>query len=340
MSEIVKQNSSPIVRGGVIGIQSRMREIGRIRFGVREGTKGFPKSIGNVRLTSNDKSALEAAAAVYGGQVVKWTGDRVPEGQYELITDSEEIHIYASPMPISQHMEMWSGGGCLRRCNGVTDELNDCPCQCDFSADNVSELRQKGKVCTLKTRMSVILARVPGVGCWRVETGSIIAASELPLTYEGLRQSAARGTMIPARLAAPERKIVKGGVTKKFRVIELRVDLTPDEVYRHSASDGVGAVVDASTGEVLEYEQVQSLPPAQPAERAIPEILVPLHDAGMFTPDKADAIKEFKAACTSGGLDWQEIAAEGFGKGLKRWPLLTAFANECAVPADPTDNDI
>ena len=60
----------------------------------------------------------------------------------------------------------------------------------------------------------------------------------------------------------------------------------------------------------------------------------------MFTPDNADAIKEFKAACSGGGLDWQEVAVEGFGKGLKRWPLLTAFANVCAVPASPTDNDI
>lgn len=321
MSERSKTNENATVRGGIIGLQQRMREIGRIRIGVKDGNT--PKAIEFIRLTSADRTPLDAAAKIYGGEVTKWIN-----GQYQLITQSSEIEVYASPMPISQHYEMWTKGGCQHRCNGQYDSLNDCECQCDLGAENLDELRQEGKACKLVTRLSLILCKLPGVGVWRLDTGSIHAAGELPLTYEGLRAAASKNHMIPARLAAPLRTVVRGGVTKKFRVVELRVDLTPDEVYNHASSSAeLPARVDASTGEVLEADFVDAVTvpevPAIEAAAEPPYYAQLMKAAGLTGEDDREKFAAFKGIA---GNRWESLLVSALEKGFKTWSTITAFA--------------
>jgi len=35
----------PLMRGGIIGLQSQFRQVGRIRYGERDAEKGFPKRL-------------------------------------------------------------------------------------------------------------------------------------------------------------------------------------------------------------------------------------------------------------------------------------------------------
>ena len=72
------------------GIEHRPTELGRIRLGDKS-PKGLPTKIETWRLTSANKAALEAAAAIYGGTVEAWT-DAPDEGYFELLTESTALH--------------------------------------------------------------------------------------------------------------------------------------------------------------------------------------------------------------------------------------------------------
>lgn len=336
MSEIVNSQSSlPAVRGGIIGLQHRMREIGRIRIGVKDPSKGAPKAIPEIRLTSKDRKALEAAAEVYGGEVKAWNSE------WELITNSEEIDVYASQMPMSQHYELWSGGGCQRRCNGEWDEIRGCPCDCALDSPDLSALRQKGKACKLTTRISLILAKVPGIGVWRLDTGSVYAAMELPLTYQGLQMAARTGRMIPARLAAPMREVKRGGETKKFRVVELRIDMTMEQVQAIAAGQSeLPYEVDASTGEALPasapaLEAPVPAPTAAPAPRVDPDhpAVAAMREHGLDKVEDASQVADLKRTCAAKGLDWKDVLVEAVGKGHKKWMLINAYAQAIEVPS-------
>ena len=322
MSNIIPASQIPALRGGVIGIQQRMRQIGRIRIGVKDGNKGFPKAIAEIRLTSPDRKALEAAAAVYGGEVRAWNNE------FELITESDEIDVYASSMPMSQHYELWSGGGCQRRCNGEWDEIKGQPCQCQLDAPDIDKQRQQGKACKLVTRISLILAKVPGIGVWRLDTGSVYAAMELPLTYQGLQLAAQTGRMIPARLAAPLREVKRNGETKKFRVVELRIDMTMEQVQAIAAGQAeLPYSVDASTGEALPTGAPALEVPAQPvtADPDHPAVKL-MREYGLDGVEDAAQVGAFKSSCKAIGRDWKDVLAQAVGAGHKKWPLINAYA--------------
>src|SRR4051812_35230845 len=85
----------------IIGLQRRIREVGRIRMGVQVPTrtpgKRAPKKIDRFRFTSPDRSVIEAVAGVYGGVVHEW--DNNGAGQWEVITDATELRIALPPNP-------------------------------------------------------------------------------------------------------------------------------------------------------------------------------------------------------------------------------------------------
>src|SRR3954464_4210914 len=105
----------------ILGLQQRIRELGRIRMGqVVRGSNGKtrPEKLDRFRLTSASRELLEKVAALYGGEVADWTPANGGPAQFEVVTEARRLPILVPPQPVTQWYELWSGGGCQRRCDG------------------------------------------------------------------------------------------------------------------------------------------------------------------------------------------------------------------------------
>lgn len=223
----------------VLNLVRRAREIGRIRMGDK-GERGNPRRLETFRLTSADRPLLEGAATRYGGTVRPWKDQ---PGQFELYITADELPCMVAPQEVSQWYELWSGGGCQRRCDGVQNSLSGAACVCD----------PENRECKLTTRLSVMLHELPGMGVWRLETHGFYAATELPASAEMLIGLAQRGTYAPAALAIEQRIVKRDGQTKKFPVPVIRI------------RQALGTLL---TGEVIEAPALPEAPRQLPAPAA------------------------------------------------------------------------
>lgn len=200
-------------------LQLRLREIGRIRAGMRVrvgAADSRPTKLDTFRLTSPDRHVIEAAATLYGGNVSQWEGPAGP--QWELLTETAQIEVTLLPETVgfSQYYELWSGGGCLRRCDGDTELLTGEACLC---------AAQEERACKPHTRLSVVLSGVGGLGVWRLDTEGWNAAAELAGTLQLLR-AAGHTSMFPARLRLEQRSMKRDGQTLRFAVPVIDADLS------------------------------------------------------------------------------------------------------------------
>lgn len=216
----------------IIDQQRRLVEVGRIRMGEKrtaaQSGKQYPVKLSTWRLTSRDRTRLEAAAAVYGGTVRTW------EDQHQLTTETDSLEIAVVPgQALSQYFEHWGQAHpkshkgpnpvkCLLRCDGVTELLGDRPCVCAATGKDT---------CKRTTRLSVMLRRVPGIGMWRVDTRGEIAAGELIGGVEMLEMLTASQRPVRARLRLDQRTSIDQvtGETHNFVVPVLDIDMTLDE---------------------------------------------------------------------------------------------------------------
>lgn len=208
----------------ILTLQRRLREAGRIRIGQQvptaDGKKMRPAKLERFRLTSADETAIAAAAELYGGQPHVWDG--APVGTvWELFTETTAMPVVIPPAAsaFSQYMEAWSGGGCVRRCDGEVELLSDVPCLCEAEPE---------PLCKPTTRLSVILRDLPGLGVWRVESHGYYAATELAGTVEVCLQAATRGQLLPAVLRLEQRQVKRHGEPlRNFAVPVLDIQVTP-----------------------------------------------------------------------------------------------------------------
>lgn len=220
----------------LLGVPRRLREIGRIRLGdstpvkTRGGKEGKrPRKLDTFRLTTTDRVAIEVCAREYGGTIESWDA---PAGrQFDLHSEADEIDIYLPPheVALSQYFELWSGGECVRRCDGQIEILNDSPCIC--AAEDGE------RQCKPTSRLSVILAKVPGIGVWRLETHGYKAAAELPGTIALLDLLGVNGLYVPARLRTEARSQIVKGKTHRFRVPVIDLDVTPQDLVAPRAGE-------------------------------------------------------------------------------------------------------
>lgn len=211
----------------IIDLQRRIAEVGRIRIGQQvptssgRGAKKRPTKLDTFRLTSPNRTRIEQAARLYGGDVNEW---EAPAGkQFEVITKTDTLPVIVPPsdMAFSQWYELWSGGGCQRRCDGATDSIGDRPCVCD----------PNNRECDIHTRLSVMLRDMPGLGLWRIDTSGYYAALELQGAVDVMRMAAAAGTMLPAQLRLEQRMIKRADEqTKRFAVPVLDVEISPAQL--------------------------------------------------------------------------------------------------------------
>lgn len=207
----------------ILGLQLSQAETGRIRLGIKvqhgKGTR--PAKLDRFRFTSPRKNLIEKIAELYGGTVQAWQPPR-GAAQWEVVTNATEVPVVVPPQDPaeSQWLELWSAGGCQRRCDGQTEKISGQACLCDPDPAR--------RDCKMHTRLRVMLEDVPGMGAWRVDTGSYYAATELPGVAQLLAQ--AQGA-IPGRLVLDQRTVVRDGKTKNFVVPVLDcADITPKEL--------------------------------------------------------------------------------------------------------------
>lgn len=242
----------------ILNRQRRLAEIGRIRMGEKRtsqrGTK-YPAALQTWRLTSRVRDRLDAAARIYGGQVRPWEDE---PGQYELYTESDALEVILAPgEPVSLWMEHWDKPSpkgrvtCIRRCDGVTEQISDQPCFCE---------NEEKPLCKSTTRLSVILYRVPGLGVWRLDSKGYNASVELAGTAEFL---ASLGERYPVVLRLDPRESVDAqGETHKFVVPVLDVPVTVQEILAGVAPAGYLAAPPAPAA-ALEQPGYRPLPPGE-----------------------------------------------------------------------------
>jgi len=194
----------------IIELQRRMVEAGRIRAG-EKGAKGEPRKLDKWRLTSKDEVRLHAAAKLWGGESRPWEGHA---GEFELYTDTASLPIMLLPGQVpTTWYELWSKGGCQRRCDGVHEVISDSVCLC-------GEERE----CKPYTRLSVLLPDLPGIGSWLLSSTGWNAAAELAGAADLLQRATAQGVLIPARLRLEQRTQITGGQTRRFAVPVIDID--------------------------------------------------------------------------------------------------------------------
>jgi hypothetical protein len=188
----------------ILDLQRREMEAGRIRFGNKAVSKKtgklIPNRLDHPLITSPDKGLIDLIAAKHKVDSTPWPGG---EGQWQVEIDADlNVLVPVSPEPCSQWWERWSGGGCMRRCDGFKDIINDAPCDCDKDADK--------RECKATSRFVVLLPET-GDARWRVETKSIFAAIELPAALERA-QGERTGEVIPGVLSVEQRPGKEGKV--------------------------------------------------------------------------------------------------------------------------------
>ena len=253
----------------VLDLQRKGQQIGRIRIGqqvsfVKDGKeKTRPARLDTFRFTTASRHTADAIADLFGGEVREWGR------QWEVITKRSEISVMVPPRDavVSQWYEMWNAGGCIRRCDSQHEQISNGPCQCPHAAnpDDAEEAdkaaRERAELaktnppraCHLITRVSVMIPDLPGLGVFRLDTGSFYAASEIGDTAALMQAARDKGVFIPATLRIEQRERVAGGQTKKYPVPVLEILAT----FRQIAS-----------GQLEAGGMAAQLPPAPGAARA------------------------------------------------------------------------
>jgi hypothetical protein len=208
--------------GRILTMQRQARELGRLRSGLTDGKRPIKSETWIV--TSHAPHYLEAAAALWGGKVEKWSPLGGGSQQWRVITQANSIDAILPPGdPLSQANEMWSKGGCARRCDGITEQIADRPCLCIAQfGDNWFEQR-KGTVCAPTTRLNVMLPDLPDLGVWRMETHGYYAANEIAGQIDMLLSATGGKALVPVSLRIEPRQRVANGQTKKFPVVVVEV---------------------------------------------------------------------------------------------------------------------
>lgn len=256
-----------------------------------------PKSIDRWRATSHDREALVQLAVIYGGTVVPWVEPRADPGQHQVELDTNELRIVLPPDPLggSPVYECWSGGGCERRCDGVTctrvvqgvDGLEpvDVACVC---------VAEGAMACEPHTRLSVMLPDVRFGGVWMLDTKGWEAAAELPGMVELLAETQAGG-LTQGLLRLEHRRKVVAGQTRHYPVPRLAL------------TDSMDALVAgrARYGDLEPASDVAALPVATGSDDEVvdAEVVVCLADVLPVGCSEAKALVTARRAAADLGVD-------------------------------------
>ncbi|WP_138909134.1 recombination directionality factor [Streptomyces chryseus] len=205
-------------------MKKQAAELGRIRTGhSRENPKGgrrLPVKSPTFIFSSHSREYVTAAAGLWGGEVEAWTPQGTKIEQYRVISKSKEIRaILPQGDPLSQSNELWSGGGCARRCDGVTESLTRQPCVCLAEHGEDWHEQPAGSVCKVTSRVNVMLPDLPDLGVWRLETHSWYAADVLAGGIDTVLAATEGKSLMPVRMWIEPREVMRKGKPKHFLVV-------------------------------------------------------------------------------------------------------------------------
>ncbi|MFF9088603.1 hypothetical protein ACF1BE_19665 [Streptomyces sp. NPDC014991] len=241
-------------------------ELGRIRTGSSRPhqdpkKKRVPVKSQTFILSSHSRDYVAAAADLYGGTVEQWTPQGQDVAQWRVITEARELRaILPAGDPLDQSYEMWSGGGCSRRCDGEFERIRREPCICLARFGEDWHERPADQVCRPTSRINVMLPDLPDLGVWRLETKSYYAADALAGGLDTVLQATGGKGMMPVRMWIEQRTAVRQGKTKRFQVVMVVPSLPK---LRHALSGPIStaAALDPSS---LDRPAIEAAPAAVP----------------------------------------------------------------------------
>lgn len=176
----------------MLDIQKRHAEVFRIRLGDKAPSGAPQKLTDSMRVTSPNRSVVEAFATVYGGDVSAW------EQQWQVYLPVTALPVMILPgQSISQFWELYKKSVCERRCDGYTESLSGQPCKCP---EDITVRMQTRGACRPMTRINVVCPEVAVVGAGSLVTHSMIAAETLPQSVAVAEAALSRGLMVPGML--------------------------------------------------------------------------------------------------------------------------------------------
>lgn len=250
----------------ILTMKRQAAELGRIRTGYsrpnpKPDGKPIPVKSKTFVLTSHSREYVAAAAELYGGRVEQWTPQRSSIAQWRVITEAPELRaILPAGDPLSQNYEKWNGGGCERRCDGVTERISGKSCICLARFGEGWHELKADQVCRPTSRIGVFLPDLPDLGVWRLETKSYYAADALAGGLDTVLQATGGTGMLPVRMWIEQRTAVREGKTKQYQVVMLVPSLPK---LRHALSGPIStaAALDPST---LDRPAIAAAPAERP----------------------------------------------------------------------------
>jgi hypothetical protein len=304
----------------IITLQRQARELGRLRTGYTDTSGSKPRPVRSQTwiITSHAEHYVQAAAEQWGGTPEKWQPLGNGAAQWRVITETPTLDAILPPGdPLSQSFELWSRGGCQRRCDGMTEQLSDQPCMCRAEfGDAFHEVAPRDAACKMTTRLNVMLPDLPDIGAWRVETHSYYSANEMAAAVDMLKGGIGEAALIPVKLRIEQRTAVREGKTKHFPVVAVEL------------RGGTAGQVLAGAAPTVAVQGAQ----APAVEGGKPAIEAPSRSAEEFIQAAAD--------CTSlddltNGL--REAKAAGFAKDNDEvWQAFVAARQRLTQPAQDT----
>jgi len=209
--------NKPVV--SIADLGRRIPEAGRIRLGVKNGKA--MKSIDTLRFTSTSETDIRKLAELYGGTPKPWNDPKAnPPNQWEVITTSNAVPVFLIPDGITSWYELWAGGGCVRRCDGIDAQIPQTvgPDDVDIVTTNCICAASGTMECRPYTRLRVLLPDVSLRGVWRIETKGWNAAQEMPAMVD-IIEALSADRMLPAQLSIERRTQATPGRRKRNFVV-------------------------------------------------------------------------------------------------------------------------
>lgn len=243
----------------MLDIQKRHAEVFRIRLGDK-GPKGQPQKLtDSMRVTSPNRSVVEAFVDVYGGEVTAW------ENQWQAYLPVTALPVLILPgQSIVQWWELYKQSVCERRCDGEVEQLSGQACKCP--ADITVRMQTKG-ACRPMTRINVVCPEVAVVGAGSLVTHGMIAAETLPQSVAVAEAALARGLMVPGMLRVIVHEGKRHYVVPQLEIVGVTLSqLETGEIDRPAVQAPAPAAVAAPPTPKAIPAQSSASAPRRPAE--------------------------------------------------------------------------
>lgn len=270
-------------------LKPRLTKVGMIRAGLSPKATGkkHPTKLQTLRFTSAAEHLIREIARLYGGEPKQW--QHPSQGrQWEVITDTDTVPVMVPKQAIDAWFELWGANTTLqRRCTGAHVTNLNRPCLCDPAGTMGRD--DPRRTCKVVTRLSLLLAEVPGLVAWGIESHGWNAVDEWG-RYSSMIENMDDSGLWPARLQLQKRSsnVVDENDERQAREYMVPVvlfDLVTAQQFAAGAS-GVSAAL-AGQRQAVEGGQRAAIEAAPPA--AIEAAVAPEPDRAVVLSEAAIA---------------------------------------------------